>query len=285
MKLVSGSYRYAVALGLVLSGLAVVAEQSASLQPAGAATNPCGPSPASSWDDQMFGHTVENWEGVSANIVDVEGAFCTTDSGDESTVTTQVIEQTGGGVTVPVTFGAYVQSGFYRANVSHYEFIWETDTSSGIISSATGSSLSYGETHHYWSKFTASPNIITPYVDSDGPLPGLNVSDIQSGFTKLNAVVDGNLSYLTSDQPGSSSSPTKIDQLEFQVNHRDPESSGKADQFISDMNDYGGLSYYNDSGIRYTTNCNYQHRWGYTQINWTTNDAAIYAATTGNGHC
>ena len=50
------------------------------------------------------------------------------------------------------------------------------------------------------------------------------------------------------------------------------------------MNDYGGLSYYNDSGTTSTT-CIYEHRWGYTHIDYTTNEAAIYSQTTGDGSC
>ena len=256
---------------------------------AGAAIGTCGPS-GGPYLDSISGNTSDDgyWEGISANIIDLEGALCSSGSGDEYILEDAIIEVSGN-----ANF-AFADSGIYRTNGNKYVFIWDSKTSTGSDDQDTGATLSdYGDSNHFWVERTTNTSLcptggtpcIAPLINSDSPLNGVPISDITTGYSDLQALTTGALTYMASDQGGSSSSPTTIDQLQYQVSHSNPQGdTGNADSFISDMNDYGGLSYYNDSGTTSTT-CIYEHRWGYTHIDYTTNEAAIYSQTTGDGSC
>ena len=279
--------RVALATICLLSSVVVtVGTQLAGVQPAGAAIS-CG-TLAFFYNDEMGANYNGYWEGVSADIINLEGALC--GSGDEYQIGNGIYENDSSEM-----YPAYIFSGMFRDPGANYYFYWDESGTNGTdeTQATSGSPLaSYGLSNHFWVSYTTNASYcagghtpcIFPVINSDHPVLGIPVSAISTGYSDLIPVTSGQLDYLGSDQPGSSSSPTTIDGLQYQVSHTDPEGSGEADTFISDMNDYGGLQYFNDSGTTSST-CDYEHRWGYTKIDYSDNDAALYAQTTGNGSC
>src|ERR1700722_706061 len=236
--------------------------------PAGAEIYTCAPTPASNYFDG-FGGLISKFEGVSVYATNPTEQVCDTDtSAFNFSSAWSMVDDSYNGVSQ-----GYIQSGYVRSYGGSDEFFAQKQYLGGNLTTVYGATLSsYGQNHHYWVDCTPSGTCTTlsAIIDSDVFMT-LPISDFYMGIKYLFPEAFSEQGYLSSDVPGTASSPLTFSEIQYQL----PSGS-----FTTSL---GTEHYENDSGTL-SSDCNLEHRWGADSA-VSSNTFHVWEPTPSNGSC